>query len=367
MKGELHFRDRAKAEELARLIRELAPEGPIKLVHVCGTHEITITEHGLRSLLPPQLEVLEGPGCPVCVTPARHIDEAIELAKRGHILATFGDMARVPGSRMSLEEARSEGADVRIVYSVTDAVALARRTDREVVFFAVGFETTAPMVAAAVLDGLPANFSLLVSHKLIPPAMEALLQNEHDIRGFIAPGHVSTIIGERPYQVFPTRYRLPVVISGFEPLDVLYAIALLLRQLREGRPQVVNAYPRAVRPEGNRRAQEILSEVFEVVDHHWRGIGLIPRSGLALREEFREWDARVKFGLDLKREKGDDQPQEALHPGCRCHLVITAQVTPDECPLFQRACTPRTPYGPCMVGEEGMCNIWYRYGGRPKL
>ncbi|MGQ9477856.1 MAG: hydrogenase formation protein HypD [Candidatus Bipolaricaulia bacterium] len=358
---DLHFRDRAKALELARLIERLAPPEPVKLVHVCGTHEVAITEFGLRSLLPPQVEILEGPGCPVCVTPVEHIDEAVALAEQGHILATFGDMARVPGTRTSLEGARSAGADVRIVYSIADAVELARKVEEEVIFFAVGFETTAPTVAAAVLDGLPENFSLLVSHKLIPPAMAALLQGEHDISGFLAPGHVSTIIGMEPYQVFPERYGLPVVIGGFEPLDILYSIALLLRQLREKEPQVENAYTRAVKPEGNVKAQAILSEVFEVTGHYWRGMGLIPGSGLKLREEFSSWDARKRFALKV-------ESNESLHPGCRCAQVITAKARPDQCPLFVKGiCTPRTPYGPCMVGEEGMCHIWARYGGRLKL
>lgn len=361
MMKDLRFRDRAGALELARLIERLAPPEPVKFVHVCGTHEVAITEFGLRSLLPPQVEILEGPGCPVCVTPVKHIDEAVALAQGGHIVATFGDMARVPGTRTSLEGARSAGADVRVVYSVADAVELARKVEEEVIFFAVGFETTAPTVAAAVLDGLPENFSLLVSHKLIPPAMAALLQGEHDISGFLAPGHVSTIIGMEPYQIFPERYGLPVVIAGFEPLDILYSIALLLRQLREREPQVENAYTRAVKPEGNVKAQAILSEVFEVTDHYWRGMGVIPDSGLKLPAGLGEWDARKRFALEVESD-------ESLHPGCRCAQVITAKATPDHCPLFnKRACTPRTPYGPCMVGEEGMCHIWHRYGGRPKL
>ncbi len=361
MMKDLRFRDRAKAEELARLIERLAPAEPVKLVHICGTHEVTITEFGLRSLLPPQVEILEGPGCPVCVTPVEHIDEAVALAEQGHIVTTFGDMARVPGTRKSLEGARSEGADVRIVYSIADAVELARKAAKEVIFFAIGFETTAPTVAAAMLDGVPDNFSLLVSHKLIPPAMAALLEGEHDISGFLAPGHVSTIIGLEPYRIFPEKYGMPVVIGGFEPLDILYSIALLLRQLREGTPKVENAYTRAVGSRGNLRAQEVLYEVFEVTDHYWRGMGLIPGSGLKLREEFSSWDARERFSLKVKSN-------ESLHPGCRCAQVITAKATPDQCPLFSKGvCTPRTPYGPCMVGEEGMCHIWHRYGGRPKL
>lgn len=355
----LQFRDRQRADALVEVIHRLAPRAPTKLVHVCGTHEITITHYGLRSLLPPQLEVLEGPGCPVCVTPVGDIDGAIELAEAGHTVATFGDMVRVPGSTWSLEDARGEGGDVRIVYSAADAAELARQLDKEVVFFAVGFETTAPTVAAVLLEGaesLPDNFSLLVSHKLIPPAMEALLADGRaDIQGYIAPGHVSTIIGVRPYEALPRKYGIPIVIGGFEPLDILYAIALLLKGLRE-EARVDNGYPRSVTYQGNQWAQELIERAFEPTDVRWRGIGIIPNSGLRLREEFARWDARRKFGIRVRSA-------EELHPGCRCSLVITARATPDRCPLFSHVCTPRTPYGPCMVGEEAMCNIWYRYGG----
>lgn len=361
----LQFRDEGKAYELAEAIKRLAPDDLVKLVHVCGTHEITITEHGLRSLLPPQIEVLEGPGCPVCVTPTHDLDEAVALAEAGEIIATFGDMLRVPGSRKTLEEVKSEGADVRVVYSVREAVELAKKIkNKEVVFFGIGFETTTPMNAAVLLEspkGPPENFSILTSNKLIPPAMEALLKlPDIGICGFLAPGHVSTIIGMRPYEIFPQKYNMPVVIAGFEPLDILYAIALCLKQLKEGFFKVDNGYPRSVTYEGNLKAQQLIAEVYEVTDAYWRGIGIVPNSGLKLRKEFSPWDAREKFNIKV-------ESSEKLNPGCKCHLVITARATPDKCPLFAKRCTPRDPYGPCMVGEEAMCHIWYRYGGRPSL
>jgi hydrogenase expression/formation protein HypD len=353
----LSFRDKNRASGLVKAIHKLIDK-PLKIVHVCGTHEITITQHGLRSLLPSQIEVLEGPGCPVCVTPAGDIDEAIALAKRGVIVATFGDMLRVPGSRGSLEEARGLGADVRVVYSVLDAVRLAERTKGEVVFFGIGFETTAPMTAAVLLEGPPQNFSVLLSNKLIPPAMEALMADkENQIKGFIAPGHVSTIIGVKPYEELSQRHKIPIVIGGFEPLDVLYAIALIARQLKFGSPRVENGYPRSVTYEGNLRAKELMEKVFEVTDASWRGIGVIPNSGLKLRKAFLRWDVREKFDIKVE-SKGTE------HPGCRCSQIIMAKATPNQCPLFAKACTPRSPYGPCMVGEEAMCNIWHRYGGR---
>jgi hydrogenase expression/formation protein HypD len=276
-------------------------------------------------------------------------------------------MIRVPGTKKTLEEVKSEGGDVRVVYSVYDAVKIAQKTEKEVVFFGIGFETTAPMTAAVLVNGsknpesLPPNFSVLTSYKLIPPAMKALSEMpEVKVKGYLAPGHVSTIIGTRPYELFPRKYHLPTVIAGFEPLDILYAIGLLLKQLRE-RAKVENAYPRSVSPEGNKRAQDLLSQVFQITDVYWRGIGIIPDSGLELKEEFSKWDARKKFQIKVKAE-------EKLHPGCKCDLIITAQATPGECSLFKNGrCNPRDPYGPCMVGEEAMCNIWYRYGGRPRL
>ena len=356
------FRDPKRAKEFAQLLSRLAPARPVKIVHVCGTHEITITEHGLRSLLPEGVEVLEGPGCPVCVTSTVDLDVAVKLAQEGVILCTFGDMMRVPGTELSLEEARAQGADVRMVLSAADAVEVARTNPtREVVFFAVGFETTAPGTAAVLLDSPPPNFSVLSSHKLIPPALSALMQlPDVKIDAFLAPGHVSTIIGSDAYRPVAERYHVPVVVGGFEPLDVLYALALILRQLKEGRAEVENAYKRAVRPEGNTRAQELLSQAFEVSAARWRGIGTIPGSGLRIREELAPWDATRKFGVEGKLG-------EETAPGCRCADILVARALPTDCPLFGKICTPLSPVGPCMVGSEGACSVWYRYGGRPKL
>jgi hydrogenase expression/formation protein HypD len=361
MSQSLAFSEPKRARALADAIKILAPAELIKLVHVCGTHEITITRHGLRRFLPESVEIFEGPGCPVCVTTTHDIDAAVQIAESGATLLSFGDMMRIPGTRRTLEEARAGGADIRVVLSAADAVRIARETDREVVFFAVGFETTAPSTAAILLDDPPENFSVLVSHKLIPPAMVALLDLPGtEIAGYIAPGHVSTIIGTTPYERFPKEYQLPVVISGFEPLDVLYAVALLLRQLRDRTSKVENAYPRAVKPEGNAKAQRLIDEVFEVTDTLWRGIGIIPTSGLRLRKPFEPLDAQTRFPID--DVKGED-----IIPGCRCADVLTARAVPDECPLFAKKCTPLSPVGPCMVGAEGACNIWFRYGGRPRL
>jgi len=356
------LRDPARAEKLARTLRRLAPGRAVKLVHVCGTHEAAIAEHGLRSLLPEGVEVYEGPGCPVCVTSTADINVAVKLAlEKDVVLCTFGDMLRVPGSELTLEEARAQGADVRVVLSAADAVRIARENPRkEVVFFAVGFETTAPATAAVLLGSPPHNFSVLCSHKLIPPALEALLRENTAVDGFLAPGHVSVIIGADAYRELARKHRIPVVVGGFEPLDVLYAVALLLKQLRDGRAEVENAYPRAVRPEGNPKAKELMGRAFEVVDAVWRGIGTIPASGLGIREELSRFDARRRFGVEAG--VGMEEP-----PGCRCPEVIMAKAVPTDCPLFGTACTPLSPVGPCMVGAEGACAIWYKYGERPRL
>jgi len=356
------LRDPERARKFARSFERLAPARPVKIVHVCGTHEITIAEHGLRSLLPEGVEVLEGPGCPVCVTSTVDLDVAVKLAQGGAIVCTFGDMMRVPGTEASLEEARAQGADVRTVLSAADAVEVARANPaREVVFFAVGFETTAPGTAAVLLDSPPKNFSVLCTHKLIPPALSALM-GLPDVRidGFLAPGHVSTVIGWRAYEPIAREFHVPIVVGGFEPLDVLYSIALILRQLKEGRAEAENAYVRAVYPEGNTRARELMARAFRVTDAHWRGIGTIPGAGLAIREEFSQWDATRKF--EVKGETGAE-----VAPGCRCADILVARAVPTDCPLFGAVCTPLSPIGPCMVGSEGACHVWYRYGGRPKL
>ncbi len=361
MTESFHFSDPARGKALADAIAKLAPSDQLKIVHVCGTHEMAITRNGLRRFLPESVDLLEGPGCPVCVTPAREIDTAIAIAQTGAVLCTFGDMIRVPGSELSLDETRSEGCDIRTILSAADAVAIAQETDREVVFFAVGFETTTPMSAAILLDGPPANLTVLASHKLIPPALVALLDlPDNRIGAYLAPGHVSTIIGTRPYEEWLTNRKVPVVIGGFEPLDILYAIALILRQIRDGTPKIENGYPRAVDPDGNPAALDLIDRVFEVADANWRGIGTIPATGLRLREPFARFDATSRFDVELPEEQDEI-------PGCRCPDVLTARAVPSDCPLFSVRCTPTSPVGPCMVGSEGACSIWFRYGGERQL
>jgi hydrogenase expression/formation protein HypD len=347
------FRDPELAKKVAAHIKSLAPPYDVKFCHVCGTHEWTITHYGLRTLLPENVKVIAGPGCPVCILPAAEIDEAISLALRGVTVLTFGDVIRVPGSETSLQEARASGGDVRVVYSVSDAVRMAKREpDRDFVFLAIGFETTAPSTAVEVLNKPPKNLSFLVSHRLIPPAMELLLGvGDLHIDGFIAPGHVSTIIGMKPYQIFPKAYNMPTVVAGFEPLDVLFAISMLLKQLRDGDARLENEYRRSVTWEGNVKAQQAIREVFRVVSGRWRGIGRIPSSTLALREEFALYDAREKYDVNIEHSRD-------LLPGCLCHLVMIGKISPPECPLFMKACKPHAPKGACMVSVEGTCRIW---------
>ncbi|MEM3464496.1 MAG: hydrogenase formation protein HypD, partial [Candidatus Bathyarchaeia archaeon] len=303
MTEKLRFRDPETAKRVTEKIREIAPKKEtVKICHVCGTHEWTITHFGIRSLLPETVEVIAGPGCPVCVTPASEIDEAIQLAKKGVTVACFGDVLRVPGSEGSLLDAKADGADVRVVYGVGDAVKMARQEpNKEFAFFAIGFETTAPSTAAEVLHKPPLNLSFLVSHRLIPPAMELLLGiGDLHIDGFIAPGHVSTIIGLKPYEIFPKTYRMPTVIAGFEPLDVLFAIYMILKQFKEGKARLENEYTRAVNSEGNLKAQQLMKEAFETVDGGWRGLGVLPNSALKLKKEFAYYDAREKFDVKVK-------------------------------------------------------------------
>lgn len=362
MRRPFSFSDPVRAKRLADALRLLAPDRPVRIVHVCGTHEAAIAEHGLRGLLPPSVEILEGPGCPVCVTPTRDIDLAVKLADRGITVCTFGDMIRVPGTRRTLEQARASGGDVRTVLSAAAAVEIARADRaRQVVFFAVGFETTAPMTAAVAVDRPPGNFSLLVSHKRIPPAMAALLElPNRRIDAYLAPGHVTTVLGTAVYDKLSQSYGIPVVVGGFEPLDILYALALAVRQVADGAAHVENAFPRAASEQGSLAALALLDEVFAVADGRWRGIGTIPASALVLRPRYADLDAKIRYGIE------GEEGQEEI-PGCRCSEVLTAQAVPTDCPLFAKRCTPLTPIGPCMVGAEGACSIWFRYGGRPDL
>ncbi|NYT08250.1 MAG: hydrogenase formation protein HypD [Methanomicrobiales archaeon] len=316
-------------------------------MHICGTHEAAIARHGIRSLLPENLKIVMGPGCPVCITPQGEIDAALDLVDRGCIVATYGDLLRVPGSRGSLE---SSGGDVRVVQGVHKAVEIARETNREVVFISVGFETTAPTVAATILSRPPENFSILSCHRLVPPAMKWLLeQGEAHLHGFMLPGHVCTVMGYREYEQFP----VPQVVAGFEPEDILLGLLMLARQVREGVHRIDNAYPRAVSRDGNLKAREIMYQVFEPCDIEWRGFPVIPGSGLRLRPEFERYDAQKKFGIEFRHiEK---------HTACICDKVLRGIAQPSDCRLFDRVCTPRTPVGPCMVSHEGACKIWHTY------
>ncbi len=350
------FRDPELTKTITRKIQELSPKkDTIKFCHVCGTHEWTITRYGLRSLLPSNVEVIAGPGCPVCIVPAAEIDEAVQLAQKGVVVTCFGDVLRVPGSNTSLLEAKAEGADVRVVYSLTDAVSMSEKEpNKEFAFFAVGFETTAPSTAVEILKKPPKNFAFLISHRLIPPAMELLLGvGDLQIDGFIAPGHVSAIIGLKPYELFPRVYGMPTVVAGFEPIDVLISIYMLLKQYKEGKAQLENEYKRVVRYEGNPKALELMDQAFAVTGGNWRGIGRLPDSALELRKDFQEYDAHEKFGVKIAQ--GRD-----ILLGCECHLVVIGKIKPDGCPMFMKACTPEKPIGACMVSNEGTCRVWAR-------
>ena len=357
--GTQHLRDKNFTSKVIRAISSLAREinKPLKLMHVCGTHEHTIARYGLRSLLPKNLEILSGPGCPVCVCPAADIDKAIELGKRKDIIiTTFGDMIRVPASNLSLAELKATGGDVRIVYGPHDAIKIALdNPHKEVVFFAIGFETTVPTVGYEIVNGPPPNFSVICAYKLIPAALELLIsQSQLRIDGFISPGHVSTIIGLQPFKIFSDAYRVPNVIAGFEPNDVLLGIFMLLQQIKNKKFETLNEYSRVVKPEGNKIAQKIINDVFKPVSSPWRGIGRVLDGGLAIREKYEEFDADKRF--DIKIEKSKDIP-----PGCSCHLVMVGKIYPPECKLFRTSCTPLNPIGPCMVSMEGTCSIYYKY------
>jgi hydrogenase expression/formation protein HypD len=353
------FQDRDKAEGLVASIRETAAGLKLKIMNVCGTHEHAIAQWGLRSLIPKDIELIAGPGCPVCVCPTHEIKEALTLARNGVILATFGDMLRVRTREGSLLDARSEGARVQLVYSALDALRIAREHPKEeVTFFSVGFETTsAPTASLLMTESNPRNFSILTSQRLTPPAVEFLCRSDDNpIDAFIAPGHVSCIIGARGWKSIPEDFGKPTVVTGFEPLDLLLAIQSLLKQIRENRPALTNEYTRTVSYEGNIRAQEVMNRAFEVRDCFWRGIGIIESSGLFLRDEFNGWDARRKFNVHL-----EPQPEEDIPQGCSCGLVLLGKRVPTDCSLFGTECTPLNPFGPCMVSQEGTCLIWYKF------
>ncbi len=344
------FRDKEKIASLVKYIKKISEGKEYTFMHVCGTHEQTIARFNLRAILPSNVKLIAGPGCPVCITPAKDIDTAIKLAEKNKVL-TYGDMLRVPGTRDSLFTAKAKGADVGIVYSIKDAKKIAEKTDKNVVFFSPGFETTACTVATEVLNGLPENMFILSSLRLIPPIMELLL-GIGDIRfeGYIAPGHVSAVIGYGAYEYIAKAYHMPIVVAGFEPLDILLAVALLIRQIKKGVAKVENEYSWVVTKEGNAKAKRAMEEAFYVASDVWRGIGRVPFSALKLKNE--EVDAEKVF--KIKIEKSID-----IKPNCSCHLVIIGKISPFECKMFAKACTPENPYGACMVSSEGTCYIAY--------
>ncbi len=353
------FRDPAIARGLIDAIDAAYPGRPVKIMEVCGTHTVAIAKNGLRGVMPEWLTLLSGPGCPVCVTANHDIDTAIEIARQpGVAVTTFGDMMKVPGSYSSLAREKADGRDVRIVYSPLDALALAQREpETQVVFVAVGFETTVPLIAAAILrakeQGLT-NFSVFSSHKTVPQALGALVNDpEVQVDAFILPGHVSTIIGTEPYRFLATEYGVPGVITGFEPVDVLQGVWMLLEQLKDGRAEVEIAYHRGVMPEGNPTAKALVEQVFEPIDADWRGIGVIPGTGLGIRAEFADYDATTRFEYTVP------EPKEIK--GCQCGDVLRGIVLPFQCKLFAKGCTPEHPIGPCMVSSEGSCAAYYRF------
>ncbi len=354
------FRDPVRAGQLATAIRNRVTK-PWVLMEICGGQTHTIMRYGLPELLPPEVEFVHGPGCPVCVTPLEMIDSAIEIAGRPDvIMACYGDMMRVPGSSTDLLRARAAGADVRIVYSPTDALKIARENpNKEVVFFGIGFETTAPPNAMAVWIARRENlrnFSMLGSHVLVPPALRLILSSEGNrVNGLIAPGHVCTIMGLSQYEELSSEFHVPIVAGGFEPLDLLDAAFMLVCQLEEGRAEVENQYGRCILSEGNAAAQKILKDVFEIADRKWRGIGVIPQSGLNLRAEFGEWDAARKFGVT---ERDVPEPAE-----CISALVMQGRKKPIDCPAFGTRCTPEAPLGAPMVSSEGACAAWFQFKG----
>ena len=368
--AELKFRDPAKARALTSAIDRVLDEidrDRVSVMHVCGSHEQSIAKFGLRSVLPRRLTVIMGPGCPVCVTDMPEVDEAVALALDGKIVATYGDMLKVPGTAMSLAEAEAQGARVEVVYSAAQAVELARGTDEEVVFFASGFETTAVATAAVVLEGdVPPNFSVLSAHKYIPPVMEIVAEMPGtNVEGFLAAGHAATITGSAIFEPFVDRHGIPVVVAGFEPLDILAGLLKLVELIRDGAAEVANTFPRCVTAEGNRNAQERLWSVFRATGGNWRGIAHVPNGNLRLRDEFAPLDARERFEIDLKRLWGHAPP--TLLQSCICGDIMAGIATPSDCDLFGQECLPGNPVGACMVSNEGTCKIWHQYGGHPEL
>ncbi len=353
------FRNPEIAQKIASKISSISKKR-IRLMEVCGTHTVAIFRSGIRDILPQNISLISGPGCPVCVTPDRDIDLAIEIAKKENVIfTTFGDMMKVPGTTSSLENERAIGADIRVVYSSLDALDIARKNpEKIIVFLGIGFETTSPTIASVIISAHRENirnFLVLSAHKLIPPAMKLLLDSgDVKIDGFICPGHVSTIIGSKPYQFIPENYNIPCVISGFEPLDILQSILMLVQQIESNKADVEIEYNRIVHPEGNSVALKMLEEVFEVDDAEWRGLGIVPQSGLFIKDKYRQVDALSFFDVNVNTNTKDK--------GCLCGEVLRGSIIPPECPLFAGICTPDSPVGPCMVSSEGTCSAYFKYG-----
>ncbi len=360
MKFAEEYRDPELAKKLIERIHRRSTK-PTRLMEFCGGHTVSIFKHGMRQLLPRTIEMLSGPGCPVCVTANADLDKAIALAHLPDVIITsFGDMIRVPGSYASLQQAKAEGGDVRVVYSTQDALGIARdNPGKSVIFIGIGFETTAPTIAASILqaeeEGIN-NYYLLPLHKLCPPIMKAILDmGEVRLDGIICPGHVSAVIGSYPYQFIPDNYNIACVVSGFEPLDILLCVDMLVTQIETEQCKVEIAYRRGVKPEGNQQALRLMDTVFEVGEADWRGIGVVPASGLRLKESYRRFDAETNF--DIK------PPPSRAAKGCLCGSIMRGVSTPLDCQLFRRHCTPENPVGPCMVSSEGSCATYYHYGG----
>jgi hydrogenase expression/formation protein HypD len=366
---ELKFRDPARARALAEALRRNvdAIGKPISLMHVCGSHEQAIARFGLRAVLPPGLELIMGPGCPVCVTDGPEVDEAVALARQGARVCTYGDMLRLPGTSRSLADAGAEGGKVDVVYSVAQAIELAgKHPADEVVFLGSGFETTAVATAAVALSALPRNFSILSVHKYVPAAMQVVADSPRtNIAGYLAAGHAAIITGWAIFEPFAKRTGAPVAVAGFEPLDILAALVKVTELVREGRPEVANVYPRCVTREGNLPAQRTLWNVFRPVTGRWRGIAEVEGGNLDLRPEWAAIDARRRFAIDTGPVR--DAGAEERSKGCICGSIMLGLANPGDCALFGKSCVPSSPVGSCMVSSEGQCRIWHTYGGAPDL
>ena len=355
-------KDEYRSSDISRYllhnIRELCSR-KITLMEVCGTHTVSILRNGIKGLLPKSVSLISGPGCPVCVTSTYEIDSFIALARQKNVILTaFGDLARIPGTNSSLSEEKTKGFDIRYVYSPADALEIAKKNpDKKVIFSGVGFETTAPLVASTILSAEKMkveNYYVFSAHKLMPPALFALMSmGKTKIDGFLLPGHVSAIIGEQAYIPFFNQYHIPCIISGFEPVDILQGISALVKQIETGSAMLENGYNRIVSFNGNRRALEIMHQVFEITDVEWRGLGMIPGSGLLIKNEFTHRDAVKVFPLKVKKTE--------INNGCICGDIITGVKIPPDCPLYKNTCTPLHPFGPCMVSGEGACAAYFRY------